>query len=141
MKRFLRELLIYSISFLLILFLTSQLFSLEKRPYIEELSNINSENKGVLQTSKESLPKPTYTYDISQNKTTSTTYLEKESQHKREELSQPSEIIYEVKVGDTMIGIAQKYGVDWKEIAKINKLKDPNYLVVGQKLIIPLRSK
>ncbi|MGB9811067.1 MAG: LysM peptidoglycan-binding domain-containing protein, partial [Dictyoglomus turgidum] len=58
-----------------------------------------------------------------------------------QEIKQPDKIIYEVKVGDTMIGIAQKYGVDWKEIAKVNKLKDPNYLVVGQKLIIPLKSK
>lgn len=140
MRRFLREFLIYSISFLLIVFLTSQLFSLEKRPYIEEISKMNKENK-VLQDSKESVSKTTYTYEISQSKTTSTTYLEKESQDKHEEISQPKEIIYEVKVGDTMIGIAQRYGVDWREIAKVNKLKDPNYLVVGQKLIIPLKSK
>ncbi|HOL40157.1 MAG TPA: LysM domain-containing protein [Dictyoglomaceae bacterium] len=33
--------------------------------------------------------------------------------------------------------MAEKFGVDWREIAKINNLKDPNYLVVGQKLIIP----
>lgn len=133
MKRFLRELLIYSISFLLIVFLTSQLFSLERRPYVENLIKIES---------NESLTsRVTYTHEISQNQATTTFYVKKAEEKKSEELKQPDKIIYEVKVGDTMIGIAQRYGVDWREIAKVNNLKDPNYLVVGQKLIIPLKSK
>lgn len=133
MKRFLRELLIYSISFLLIVFLTSQLFSLERRPYVENLIKIES---------NESLTsRVTYTHEISQNQTTTTFYVKEAEEKKSEELKQPDKIIYEVKVGDTMIGIAQRYGVDWREIAKVNNLKDPNYLVVGQKLIIPLKSK
>ncbi len=133
MKRFLRELLIYSISFLLIVFLTSQLFSLERRPYVENSIKIES---------NESLTsRVTYTHEISQNQTTTTFYVKEAEEKKSEELKQPDKIIYEVKVGDTMIGIAQRYGVDWREIAKVNNLKDPNYLVVGQKLIIPLKSK
>lgn len=135
MKRFLREVLIYSISFLLIAFLTSQLFSLEKRPYfgnsefvINNKSNI--ESKTLTQTL---VYTETFKADVNQNNVSKTVTVQ--------EIRQPDQIIYEVKVGDTMIGIAQKYGVDWREIAKVNKLKDPNYLVVGQKLIIPLKSK
>ncbi|MFN3699075.1 MAG: LysM peptidoglycan-binding domain-containing protein [Dictyoglomus sp.] len=133
MKRFLRELLIYSISFLLIVFLTSQLFSLERRPYVENLIKIESNESLTLRV--------TYTHEISQNQTTTTFYVKEAEEKKSEELRQPDKIIYEVKVGDTMIGIAQRYGVDWREIAKVNNLKDPNYLVVGQKLVIPLKSK
>ncbi|MGC9001699.1 MAG: LysM peptidoglycan-binding domain-containing protein [Dictyoglomus sp.] len=135
MKRFLREVLIYSISFLLIAFLTSQLFSLEKRPYFENSefvrnNKLNIENKTLTQTL---VYAETFKADVNQNNVSKTVTVQ--------EIKQPDKIIYEVKVGDTMIGIAQKYGVDWREIAKVNKLKDPNYLVVGQKLIIPLKSK
>ncbi|PNV78984.1 MAG: LysM domain-containing protein [Dictyoglomus turgidum] len=135
MKRFLREVLIYSISFLLIAFLTSQLFSLEKRPYFENSefvrnNKLNIENKTLTQTL---VYTETFKADVNQNNVSKTVTIQ--------EIKQPDKIIYEVKVGDTMIGIAQKYGVDWREIAKVNKLKDPNYLVVGQKLIIPLKSK
>ncbi|MGB9768612.1 MULTISPECIES: LysM peptidoglycan-binding domain-containing protein [Dictyoglomus] len=135
MKRFLREVLIYSISFLLIAFLTSQLFSLEKRPYFENSefvrnNKLNIENKTLTQTL---VYTETFKADVNQNNVSKTVTVQ--------EIKQPDKIIYEVKVGDTMIGIAQKYGVDWREIAKVNKLKDPNYLVVGQKLIIPLKSK
>ncbi|MGB9788738.1 MAG: LysM peptidoglycan-binding domain-containing protein [Dictyoglomus turgidum] len=135
MKRFLREVLIYSISFLLIAFLTSQLFSLEKRPYFENSefvrdNKLNIENKTSTQTL---VYTETFKADVNQNNVSKTVTVQ--------EIKQPDKIIYEVKVGDTMIGIAQKYGVDWREIAKVNKLKDPNYLVVGQKLIIPLKSK
>ncbi len=135
MKRFLREVLIYSISFLLITFLTSQLFSLEKRPYLENPefmrnNKSNIENKTLTQTLAYT---ETFKTGVKQTSISKTVTIQ--------EMKQPDQIIYEVKVGDTMIGIAQKYGVDWREIAKINKLKDPNYLVVGQKLIIPLKSK
>ncbi|HOJ93543.1 MAG TPA: LysM peptidoglycan-binding domain-containing protein [Dictyoglomaceae bacterium] len=134
MKRFLKELLIYSISFLIVAFLTSQLFSLERIPVLPKTEEKVAEETVPLDTQK------TYTAK-EQIKSTSTMAQEQ----KKEEVSSTSvtqtgtqtQIIYEVKVGDTTIGIAEKFGVDWREIAKINKLKDPNYLVVGQKLIIP----
>ncbi|MCX7721263.1 MAG: LysM peptidoglycan-binding domain-containing protein [Dictyoglomus thermophilum] len=142
MKRFLREILIYSISFLLIAFLTSQLFSLEKRPYFETPDKIVDNNSKGFKPNVESY---TLTQTFASTETykgaTNSTSLSNPQEVKQQEIRQPDEIIYEVRVGDTMIGIAQKYGVDWREIAKVNKLKDPNYLVVGQKLIIPLRSK
>ncbi|MCS7201172.1 MAG: LysM peptidoglycan-binding domain-containing protein [Dictyoglomus sp.] len=121
MRRFLKEFVVYIISFVLIVFLANQLFLIEKipqeskeetksveiRPAKEKVERINDSSKNILKDEKS---KETYT-----------------------------QIIYEVKVGDTTIGIAQRYSIDWKELAKINNLKDPNKLYVGQKLIIPIK--
>lgn len=52
-----------------------------------------------------------------------------------------SEEIYEVKAGDSLSKIATKYpGMTWKKIYEANKdkLKDPNIIHPGLKLIIPL---
>ncbi|HPP16768.1 MAG TPA: LysM domain-containing protein, partial [Dictyoglomaceae bacterium] len=116
MKRFLKELLIYSISFLIVAFLTSQLFSLERIPVLPKTEEKVAEETVPLDTQK------TYTAK-EQIKSTSTMAQEQ----KKEEVSSTSvtqtgtqtQIIYEVKVGDTTIGIAEKFGVDWREIAKI----------------------
>lgn len=43
---------------------------------------------------------------------------------------------YTVKKGDTLSGIAKKYGTTYQKIAKDNNIKDPNKIYVGQKLII-----
>ena len=43
---------------------------------------------------------------------------------------------YTVKKGDTLGGIAKKYGTTYQKIAKDNNIKDPNKIYVGQKLII-----
>ena len=50
------------------------------------------------------------------------------------------EIVYIVRKGDTLGEIAQCFKTRWYDIAKRNKLKDPNTIKVGQKLIIPARS-
>jgi len=47
------------------------------------------------------------------------------------------EIVYTVKAGDTLWELGNKYGVKWQEIAKQNKLKNPNLILIGQELIIP----
>ena len=46
-------------------------------------------------------------------------------------------IIHNIKWGDTLSGIALKYGVKMKDIDKINSIKDPNKIYAGRKLIIP----
>jgi len=46
-------------------------------------------------------------------------------------------IRYKVKPGDSLIKIAKKYGISTKEIIRINKLKKPYRLRVGQVLKIP----
>lgn len=49
---------------------------------------------------------------------------------------QSNQIIYIVKAGDTLSGIAKKYGVTYQKIASDNGIKDPNIIKVGQKLTI-----
>ena len=43
---------------------------------------------------------------------------------------------YIVKKGDTLSAIAKKYGTTYQEIAKSNKIANPNKIYVGQKLTI-----
>jgi LysM repeat protein len=43
---------------------------------------------------------------------------------------------YKVKKGDTLSGIAKKYGTTYQELARINNISDPNKIYVGQKIII-----
>lgn len=45
-----------------------------------------------------------------------------------------SSIFYQVQPGDTLSGIAAKYGTTWQQIAKMNGISNPNYIMVGQKL-------
>jgi len=49
--------------------------------------------------------------------------------------------IYIVKRGDSLLGIAKKFGLDIVNLAKINHLKKKAMLKVGQKLRIPLSQK
>ena len=49
-------------------------------------------------------------------------------------------ITYIVRRGDTLSSIARKYGgISWQDIAKFNELKNPNLIIVGQKLKIPMK--
>lgn len=45
-------------------------------------------------------------------------------------------IVYTVQAGDTLSGIAQKYGTTYQELARKNNIDNPNLIYVGQKLII-----
>lgn len=46
------------------------------------------------------------------------------------------DIVYVVKSGDTLSGIASKYKTTWQKIAKDNKIKNPNLIYPNQRLII-----
>ncbi len=48
-----------------------------------------------------------------------------------------SNSIYEVKKGDTLYYIAQRFKIDYKVLAKYNNLKSPYILYPGMKLFIP----
>ena len=64
-------------------------------------------------------------------------YSYTEVQNKVNELmNKPTYKTYTVKAGDTLGGIAKKYGTTYQKIAKDNNIKDPNKIYVGQKLVI-----
>lgn len=45
-------------------------------------------------------------------------------------------VYYTVKKGDTLSGIAKKYGTTWQALKKLNGIKDANKIYVGQKIKI-----
>ena len=49
-----------------------------------------------------------------------------------------AELIHKVKAGETLSGIARKYDVSVKSIAKTNNLKSLDRIQIGKKLIIPI---
>lgn len=49
--------------------------------------------------------------------------------------------IYVVKSGDTLSGIASKYGTTYQKLAEYNGIKNPNIISVGQKIKIPVAKK
>ena len=51
--------------------------------------------------------------------------------------SQPSGPIYVVQEGDTLWGIAQRFGVPIEDLARENNISDPGGLSAGDELIIP----
>lgn len=46
-------------------------------------------------------------------------------------------MIYEVKKGDTLFNLSNKYGVSWETLGELNNLKEPFILKIGMKLKIP----
>ena len=44
---------------------------------------------------------------------------------------------YEVRSGDTLLGIAKKHGTTVDELAKLNNIKDKKHIYPGQKLVLP----
>ncbi len=55
----------------------------------------------------------------------------------RDNPPQPKEEIYVVQSGDTLTGIAQRYGSTVPAIAELNGIDNPNFLRIGQELRIP----
>lgn len=51
-----------------------------------------------------------------------------------------SSLNHQVRSGETIGAIANAYGISQEKIAEINKLDNPNLILEGQKLIIPLES-
>lgn len=46
-------------------------------------------------------------------------------------------VVYEVKYGDTLSRIGAEFGVDWRDIAEINGITNPNHIRTGDILKIP----
>lgn len=49
-------------------------------------------------------------------------------------------ISYVIKAGDTLSGIAQRYGTTWSVLASINNIKNPNLIYTGDTIKIPKTS-
>jgi LysM repeat protein len=47
--------------------------------------------------------------------------------------------LHVVKAGETFGAIAQRYGVTDSELLRVNKLRDTSLLIIGQRLIIPVK--
>jgi LysM repeat protein len=47
-------------------------------------------------------------------------------------------VTYRVQPGDTLLSIAAQFGVPVEDIMTANDLEDPNFIQVGQELIVPL---
>jgi LysM repeat protein len=52
--------------------------------------------------------------------------------------SPQTEEIYVVKAGDNLYRIGLAYGISWVQIAEANGIVNPNYLIVGQRIKIPM---
>ena len=47
--------------------------------------------------------------------------------------------IYTVKAGDSLAMLAEKFALPWHKIAKVNEIKQPFHISVGEKLFIPVK--
>lgn len=56
-----------------------------------------------------------------------------------EKNKKPTYETYTVKAGDTLSHIGVKYRVEWKELAKINHLDNPHFILVGQVIKVPVK--
>ncbi len=54
-----------------------------------------------------------------------------------EPINPPEEEYYIVQPGDTLSGIAAKYGTTVEELVRLNKIQNPNRIYVGQKILLP----
>ena len=54
-----------------------------------------------------------------------------------EEKKAQAAVEYEVKLGDVLWKIAEKFGLTYEKLAEYNKLKDANRIYPGQRLLIP----
>jgi LysM repeat protein len=55
-------------------------------------------------------------------------------------LIQPDPILYTVRKGDSLSAIAKRYRVGVEDILLITPMDDPDFLIPGQVLRVPVRS-
>ena len=75
------------------------------------------------------------TYDIQVDPTP---YINADLPKTEETTTEPiEEVVYVVKKGDTLSGIASKYGTTYQKLAEYNNIENPNLIYAGQKIVIP----
>ena len=55
----------------------------------------------------------------------------------RAQEEQPNGPVYIIQEGDTLWDIAQRFGVPWEDLARMNEISDPGQLTAGDELVIP----
>ena len=60
-----------------------------------------------------------------------------QQQANAEPAAEPEYRTYTVKPGDTLSEIAASFGVDWHEMARLNKLDNPDLIFPGQVFKVP----
>ena len=65
--------------------------------------------------------------------------LDAQTKLKKAELKNVQSLTIKIQKNDTLGKIAKKYGVTVKELAKINKIKNPNLIIAGKDLTIPVK--
>lgn len=53
--------------------------------------------------------------------------------------TKPQETVYIIVRGDTLWKIAIMYNITYQELAEYNNISNPNYIIIGQKLLIPAK--
>ena len=48
-------------------------------------------------------------------------------------------IVYTIKAGDTLSGIAKAYGTSVDMLCKLNKISNPNQIYAGDKIYVPYK--
>lgn len=100
----------------------------EPKKSVETLANEVIEGKwGNGQERKDKLTKAGYNYSEVQAEVNKLLSKKKDT---------PKVKVYTVQKGDTLSSIAAKYNTTYQKIAKDNKIKNPNKIYAGQKLII-----
>ena len=51
--------------------------------------------------------------------------------------SEPEAEIYKVQEGDTLLGIASRFGVEMEDLVELNQIENPSLISVGEELLIP----
>ena len=75
--------------------------------------------------------------DITDSKIDPTSYIDADLPEVEEKGELTEETVYVVKKGDTLSGIASKYGTTYQKLAEYNNIENPNLIYAGQKIVIP----
>jgi LysM repeat protein len=54
-----------------------------------------------------------------------------------EQQTETSFELYQIKKGDTLFNVSQRYNLSWQTLAELNGLEEPYLLKIGQELKIP----
>lgn len=66
-----------------------------------------------------------------------TPYIDADLPGEKPQPTPPGETVYIVQKGDTLSGIAAKYGTTWQVLAEYNKIANPNLIYPDQIIVIP----